>query len=242
MENIHGLALVIAQRERTARQGDFAMLKCEGSAREIARTVFDREPDAREGLFEMPPVHGRNPDAVRVEPFFQIGLDEFVAANFDDDQRVFRRQDERAIFPVEMHLAIPAHGLADFDAHILRNLVLAVGLEGGDDFLGGDACRGRIPQREGVDPVRVHVLRAFLQLGKPHEPVARRFVVGRIDLHEHGEIALDDEGIFWFVVHDRSGACDWSNEDLSPRPPFLRGKGEQGFLKVCIHSCFDGFE
>ena len=30
--------------------------------------------------------------------------------------------------------------------------------------------------------------------------------------------------------------------DLSPRPPFLRGKGERmAFLKVCIHGCFDGF-
>ncbi len=30
--------------------------------------------------------------------------------------------------------------------------------------------------------------------------------------------------------------------DLSPRPPFLRGKGERmAFLKVCIPGCFDGF-
>ena len=31
-------------------------------------------------------------------------------------------------------------------------------------------------------------------------------------------------------------------QDLSPRPPFLRGKGERmAFLKGCIPSCFDGF-
>ncbi len=34
-----------------------------------------------------------------------------------------------------------------------------------------------------------------------------------------------------------------SSQDLSPRPPFLRGKGERmAFLKVCIQGCFDGFE
>ena len=33
-----------------------------------------------------------------------------------------------------------------------------------------------------------------------------------------------------------------SSQDLSPRPPFLQGKGERvAFLKVCIQGCFDGF-
>ena len=41
----------------------------------------------------------------------------------------------------------------------------------------------------------------------------------------------------------RSGCSDGvARGDLSPRPPFLRGKGERmAFLKVCIHGCFDGF-
>jgi len=102
---------------------------------------------------------------------------------------------------VEIGFAIEANCLAELNAHILGNVVFAVGFEGGDDFVGGDTGCGRIPEREGVDAVRVYVLGAFFQFGKAHEPISRRFVSGRVDFDENREVALDDEGIFRVVVH-----------------------------------------
>ena len=201
MEYIHGLALIIAQCKGVSRQGNLAMSKFEGSAFEVARAIFDWESDARESLFEVPPVQGQDADAVGVESLFNIGLDGFVATDFEDDYRVFGRQDERVAFFVEIDFAIAAHGLADFNADILGNVVFAVGFEGGDDFFGGDACCGCIPERERIDAVRVYVLGAFFQFGKAHEPISRGFVSGRVDFHENREVALDNEGIFGIVVH-----------------------------------------
>jgi len=136
-----------------------------------------------------------------VESLFNIGLDGFVATDFKDNQGIFGRQDERVAFFVEIDFAIAAHGLSDFNAHILGNVVFAVGFEGGDDFFGGDTSCGCIPEREGIDAVRVHVLGAFFQFGKAHEPISRRFVSGRVDFDENREVALDDEGIFGVIVH-----------------------------------------
>ena len=85
VEYIDGLALIIAQCIGISRQSSLTMSKFEGSAFEISCAVFDRESDAGEGLFEMPSIEGQNADAVGVESLFNIGLDDFVAADLKDD-------------------------------------------------------------------------------------------------------------------------------------------------------------
>ena len=81
------------------------------------------------------------------------------------------------------------------------DVVFAVGFKGGDDFFGGEAGCGCVPEREWVDAVGMYVLGAFFQLGKVYKPISRRFVSGRIDFDENREVALDDEGVFWVIVH-----------------------------------------
>ncbi len=133
-------------------------------------------------------------DRVRVELGAEHAGELLRLRDLDEDGSVQPAQDQAVSWVVgELEPPVAVHRLGHVDQERVRHRVARIGQQRIDDRLGVVTGGTRIPQPEGRQPVRVHVLGRTFQLGERrdgHPAVAGVLVV---DLEEQGLVGLDDQ-------------------------------------------------
>ena len=129
--------------------------------------------------------------------------DRFVPRDFGDEGAIVGLDQQIAVVARQADAPVARDLLHDVGADVGRHIVLGELIEFAQHFVGLQAGRGRIPQRERRDAVGVQIFRAFFQLGKARQRIARIFVQIVLRFEQDGFIGLDDQRVLWIERHEQ---------------------------------------
>ena len=217
---VNGALLVVADDERIARQRDGAEIENERIAFLVPGRVLHGESHLYQRLLYMPAQIGVDLDGVLVDRGGYERLDLPVAHDLVEQQGVRGNQKHPVVFADKPYEPVPAHLFGDRGKDDLGDVVPGIVFKGADDRFRVQAGRGRVPQGKRGDPVRMDVLRAFLEFGEWRDGVARVLEFGIVHLEQDRIVALNYDG---FVVGHYRGAVSSPVFKFAAQPAFYAG-------------------